>query len=268
MHCYAEALMDHRHGRVQWGPNGTRSRTSADYWRKPIAWDRKAREAGERRRVFCASLADVFEDRDELYPWRLDLARLIWDTPNLDWLLLTKRPENASPMLYEMFFPGGAWPKNYWLGATVEDQNAARGRIRVLLDTPASVHFLSVEPMLGPIDLGLWRVAIPKHRESWPVERTERAWVICGGESGPGARPFDLEWARDLKNQCETYGVPFFMKQTGTNPYATRTVVDRPDVYMRRSVPYRIESKKGDLLTDFPIELRVREFPRPPIHVH
>lgn len=216
-HCYAETLMDHRYGKVKWGPAGTRVRTSPANWKKPIKWNREAGAEGVRRKVFCASLADVFEDRDELIPWRRDLAKLIWETPNLDWLLLTKRPEHAKQMIYEMWFPDAAWPKNYWVGTSVEDQAAARDRIGYLLDIPAAVRFLSVEPMLGPINLGLYRVAIPKHRESWPAERVSNFWVICGAESGAGARPMDEKWVRSIRDQCVEAGVPFFFKQKAEN---------------------------------------------------
>lgn len=199
--CYAETLMDHRYGRVKWGPRGTRVRTSAANWKKPFKWDREASALGERRKVFCASLADVFEDRTELDPWRRDLARLIWETPNLDWLLLTKRPENASQMLYEMWFPDAAWPKNYWLGVSVEDQ-ARKDRIDILRTVPAAVRFLSLEPLLedlGEIDLGGIH------------------WVIVGGESGPKARPCDLDWIESILDQCQAAGIPAFCKQLGAN---------------------------------------------------
>lgn len=147
-HCYAEATMDTRWGRVKWGDNGTRSKTSEKYWRDPIRWNADAIAARERRRVFCASLADVFEDRDELIPWRSELMDLIIATPQLDWLLLTKRPENIDRMV-------GGWTNrhNVWLGTSVENQETANERIPKLMQCGAAVLFLSCEPLLGPIDL-------------------------------------------------------------------------------------------------------------------
>jgi protein gp37 len=202
-HCYAEAWA-RRTGVVKWGPDGERRRTSESSWRQPAKWNREAIEAGLRRRVFCASLADVFEDRPELDAWRRDLARLIWETPHLDWLLLTKRPENARQMTYEMWFPDAAWPGNYWVGCTVENQEYADRRIPELLKVPASVRFLSVEPLLGPVDLS-----------PYLARRAGIDLVIVGGESGPGARPMHPRWARTIRDQCRAAGVPHHFKQWG-----------------------------------------------------
>jgi len=160
--CYAENMMDKRFGRVQWGVSGTRSRTSAANWEKPLSWNRKAKEEGTRPRVFCGSLCDIFEDRPELVEWRRDLLSLIVDTPNLDWLLLTKRPENVNRMINEVcglversqWF--GEWlniNKHIWIGTSVENQETADKRIPELLKIPAAVRFLSAEPMLGPVVL-------------------------------------------------------------------------------------------------------------------
>ena len=214
-HCYAETLMDHRYGKVKWGPAGTRVRTSAANWRKPLKWDREAWAEGVRRKVFCASLADVFEDRDELNPWRRDLARLVWETPNLDWLFLTKRPENAKQMSYEMWFPDAAWPKNYWVGTSVEDQRTADVRIPRLLEIPAAVRFLSVEPLLGPVDLrrGIYRGThfLPAPALGTSLDGID--WCIVGAESGHGARPMELDWVRWVRDQCLSAKVAFFFKQ-------------------------------------------------------
>ena len=116
--CYAEALMDTRFGKVQWGPDGERKLTSDANWRKPLAWNRKAAAAGERPRVFCASLADVFDNKAPEGA-RERLWQLIADTPNLDWLLLTKRPQNIARML--PYGWGDGWP-NVWLGTSTENQ--------------------------------------------------------------------------------------------------------------------------------------------------
>ena len=211
-HCYAERSMGTWLGRARWGTGGTRARTSEAYWRQPIRWDREAAEAGLRRRVFCASLADVFEDRPELEPWRVDLWRLIDHTPNLDWMLLTKRPENIPGMLPH-FFP------NLWLGTSVEDQATADERIPHLLLCPAAVRFVSYEPALGEVDFGLMHradEACGMERGSAPgYVRDFVGWIIAGGESGPQARPAHPDWFRSVRDQCAAAGVPFFFKQWG-----------------------------------------------------
>lgn len=233
--CYAETLMDKRYGRVQWGDNGTRVRTSDANWRKPLTWAKKARATGTRPRVFCSSLADVFEDRPELEVWRDDLFQLIADTPELDWLILTKRPENIERMMNPAptervpvpCLGGGDYLPNVWLGTSVEDQSSADKRIPELLKVPARVRFLSVEPLLGPVDFeDVKQTVAPgffgdclkwyhmgnchvKEGLHYPVIN----WVIVGGESGPGARPMDPAWGRSIRDQCREAGVPFFMKQ-------------------------------------------------------
>ncbi|MBK8188843.1 MAG: phage Gp37/Gp68 family protein [Vampirovibrionales bacterium] len=241
-HCYAETLMDTRYGKVKWGPAGTRVRTSDANWRKPLTWNRQAEKEGRRLRVFCASLADVFEGREEVAPWRADLFELIAKTRMLDWLLLTKRPENIEPMLRAITTPGGtldAWRlletgyySNVWLGTSVENQEAADERIPKLLAAPAKVRFLSCEPLLSPVDLiRLNGVLVRKQTHAilddrgtygmanesvrLPVGETGIHWVIVGGESGQQARPMNPEWARLLRDQCVDAGVPFFFKQWG-----------------------------------------------------
>lgn len=154
--CYAET-MSKRNPEVLgiWGDNGTRAVATESYWRQPLKWNREAEKAGKRRRVFCASLADVFERRSELEQPRGGLFRLIAETPYLDWLLLTKRPENVNYLS-----PWGSeawpWPSNIWLGTSVENQEQADKRIPELLKVPARVRFLSCEPLLGPVDLTKW----------------------------------------------------------------------------------------------------------------
>jgi protein gp37 len=311
-HCYAEAY-DKRVGGVpkaqrpdpskpllRWGPTAPRVRTSAANWRKPLKWDLDAKFEQEaanvenghpparRRRVFCASLADVFEDRPELVPWRNDLWHLIDETPHLDWLLLTKRPENLKRWLPWVIgedaggvvSDGSPWP-NVWLGATVEDQQRANERIPHLTLAPAVVHFLSCEPLLGPVRLPL----LPYHVD----------WVIVGGESGGGARRFDVEWARTIKRDIAKAGplksrpVALFVKQMGAN------VIDRNDAgfngdddegwhsaveyggeirveedldgyrdgYQGAPVRVHLRDGHGGDMAEWPADLRVREFPNP-----
>ena len=224
-HCYAEGWAK-RSGLVTWG--GDRRRTSAANWRQPIKWNRQAAAAGVRKRVFCASLADVFDNQVPA-EWRADLWALIGETPALDWLLLTKRPQNAAKMIVDARRAclGGVdaadehfqWPwPNVWLGTTVENQAEADRRVPHLLAVPAAVRFLSCEPMLGSIDLmraGATEVdcVAPGEANIGAFSRGLVDWIIVGGESGPGARPMHPDWARSLRNQCQAAGVPFFFKQ-------------------------------------------------------
>lgn len=205
-HCYAEALAK-RTGMVEWGPHAERRRTSAAYWRQPFRWARKAAEAGVRHRVFCASMADVFDNKVPR-AWQLQLFVLIRGTPELDWLLLTKRPENMAAMLpcdWRDDYP------NVWLGVTAEDQDRADHRVPILLDTAAAKRFVSYEPALGPVRMpGMYAVG-----EDGVVDTPALDWVIAGGESGPKARPAHPDWFRAVRDQCAAAGVPYFHKQNG-----------------------------------------------------
>jgi protein gp37 len=191
-HCYAAAI-DKRIGGNHWG-NVARRRTSETNWHEPVRWQRRAPEFfalnGRRRRVFCASMADVF-DNQVPEEWRADLWKLIEATPALDWLLLTKRPQNIRKMKPDY------WDQikgHVWLGTTVEDQKHADENIPHVLEHDAAVRFISAEPLLGPIDL----------RQFLHLD-----WVITGGESGPNARPSDPEWFTDLRYQCAEASIPF-----------------------------------------------------------
>ena len=233
--CYAESWAK-RSGIVKWG--GPRRRTSASNWNQPHKWDREAcagpipgDDPLRRPRVFCASLADWLDDEVPI-EWLADLLALIHQTPNLDWLLLTKRPQNwASKIDAALSLPGrwddggefnsaGFWlnkwmngtaPGNVWIGTTVEDQTRADERIPHLLRIPARVRFLSCEPLLGPVDLA---IGDPKHRTAESYH-AEIHWIIAGGESGPGARPMQSDWARSLRSQCAEAGIAFHFKQWG-----------------------------------------------------
>jgi protein gp37 len=249
-HCYAERHAK-RLGKAQWGPTTKRVETSDAYWEQPLEWDAAAEEAGERHRVFCGSMCDIFEDRPELSGLREGVFDTIDATPHLDWLLLTKRPENIArlmpplvtqyvPEAGEMSYREGVRP-NIWLGVSVEDQSAADQRIPLLLQCPAEVRFLSIEPLLGPITVPLYVSTCPhcgkptkgrviggrSTREepfAWYCERRTCGdqyplpsidWVIVGGESGPHARPMHPAWVRSIRDQCQEAGVPFFFKQWG-----------------------------------------------------
>ena len=223
-HCYAEALSGRNPKLLgKWGPDGTRIIASESYWRQPKIWNRDADRAGERRQVFCASLADVFEDRPELEAPRSRLRWLMFDTVQLDWLLLTKRPEFA-----RQWIDSNLMPRNYWVGVSVEDQQRADERIPILLQTPAPVRFLSVEPLLGPVDFRKWLPSVN--------------WVIIGGESGPYARPCNIAWIRSVVRQCQDASVAVFVKQLGSH--------------------LKLKDKKGGDLSEFPLDLQIREFPR------
>lgn len=204
VHCYAEAMMDGRYGRVKWGPKGIRSRTSPANWRQPRKWNREAEAAGQRASVFCASLADVFDDHPSIAPeWRAELWDLIAATPNLDWLLLTKRPEN-----WAAFLPAAercAPFLNVRLGVTIENQDALdrRAEYLTMADAFGWPTFVSYEPALG-------RVAWEPLLETGAV-----GWLISGGESGQGARPSHPDWHRAARDACARNGVPYLFKQWG-----------------------------------------------------
>ena len=190
--CYAKTMMDTRYRKVQWGPHGDRLRTSEANWKQPPRWAKAARGSGERPRVFCASLADWLDNKAP-QEWRVDLAALIAATPELDWLLLTKRPEN-----YKKLAPWKETPPNVWLGVTGENQEYYDRRWKILQVIPARVRFISYVPALGPLtDIGSPRPD----------------WIICGGQSGQKAIKMDEQWARDIRDICATAGVAFFMKQ-------------------------------------------------------
>ncbi len=235
-HCYAETRAK-RFGEAHlW--QGERRLTSDSTWRQPMLWQAAAVKAGRRERVFCASLADVF-DNQVPEAWRAKLWTLIRFCSQLDWLLLTKRPQNIAAMLPDDW--GDGWA-NVWLGTTVENQQQANLRIPNLLATPAAKHFLSCEPLLEMVSLEeAWHGESALDAECWgdcnwciqnypPLHNCQRGiqseaafdknrsgidWVICGGESGAGARPMHPDWARSLRDQCAAAGVPFFFKQWG-----------------------------------------------------
>lgn len=276
--CYANTQHQLHHSSLKtqqgtcWGVNAPRLGKSEENWKKPLKWSRAAQASGQRLRVFCASMADVFEGQSvlstafagqtaqvpcggertrtvtyvDIAAERLRLLRLIYDTPHLDWLLLTKRPENIvlaleaahNALCYDVleadwsdeYSKFSSWlyrwsrgieaPANVWLGTSVENQEQADARIPHLLATPAAVRFLSCEPLLGPVDLkvvGAFGTWVPPGHQSFAgrYDGVRVDWVIVGGESGPKARPMHPEWAQSLRNQCQAAGVAFFFKQWG-----------------------------------------------------
>lgn len=275
VHCYAETFAA-RYKKAEWGPLARRVKTGDAYWRKPLAWNNETwgecRSCGwrgkdldlavrcpvcqsegvrdTRQRVFCASLADVFEVNPQVADWRAALFALIERTPNLDWLLLTKRPEKifslGTSAVGEVFDNWLARTPNVWLGTTVESGDVFETRVSALVKNGvhAAVRFLSVEPMISPVRLTPTPVFSSGWWEFVPGKKPKVDWVICGGESGSGCRPMDVEWARTLRDDCTRFGVSFFMKQLGGYP------------------------RKRDRLEDFPEDLRVREYPSPQIEDH
>jgi len=195
--CYAETQNKFRKWNGgTWGPHAPRKRTSEANWNKLLRLGRQAAATGKSRRVFCASLADVFDNKAPEGA-REDLFDLIRQTLMLDWLMLTKRPENIRKMLPDDWHDG--YP-NVWLGVTAEDQEWYDHRWSILRKIPAKIRFISYEPALGPLRIGgHWG-----HRPDW---------LICGGESGGNARYMEPKWAYDLRDQCQLFGVSFFMKQ-------------------------------------------------------
>jgi protein gp37 len=220
-HCYAETRNARFAGgtAVNWGPGAPRRRTSAANWNEPRRWQAQAaaffEQHGRRRRVFCASLADVFDNAVDP-KWREDLFDLILATPDLDWLLLTKRIGNVPNMLPVPFSFDKCYP-NVWIGATITSQAEADRDLPKLLQLDAKVRFLSIEPMLGAIDLDCPNVDWAQYPEGGGIrgDRIVIDWVICGGESGPDARPIHPDWARELRDQCAGAGIPFLFKQWG-----------------------------------------------------
>jgi protein gp37 len=204
--CYAE-LWAKRTGHQVWGKDKLRRFFNDRHWNEAVLWNEEAAKTKSRRRVFCASMADVFEHNPDLNIWRERLWALINETPWLDWLLLTKRPQNI-----EQMSPWKRhWPENVWLGTTVENAG--------YVEKPAAIRFLSCEPLLGPIDLGPWF----RREGLYPID-----WVIAGGESGPGARAMHPDWATNLLHQCQEAKVPFHFKQWGHWVPAELSSVSQP----------------------------------------
>lgn len=290
-HCYAERDSKRFPAiRGVWGKFGTRVIASDAMWNEPVKWSRKAAEAGERHRVFCASLADVFEGPETMpeESWesvsaaRERLGTLIDDTPHLDWLLLTKRPQNVlkyGPLGYRWTMEG--MPKNVWLGTSAEDQKTFDERWPLLAQIPAVVRWLSCEPLIGPIDFFYYGgdhgdpISFSQLRGTDATEPDIPGvdWVIVGGESGPGARPFDIAWAREIIYQCQAASVPCFVKQLGAVPMESEAAWRRrPHARLLNArnkdrapadyVPLFYADRKGGDMAEWPKDLQVRDFPK------
>lgn len=303
--CYAEAWAK-RTGNAVWGHGVPRRFFGNKHWREPVRWNEEAlgecphcgirQKAGwrgavstacqwckgprmlrpTRRRVFCASMADWLEDREDLTPHLVKLLGVINATPNLDWLLLTKRPQNFRKRMEAALEPA-AWPgrsryikewlldgippHNVWIGTTVEDQQRAEERIPELLGIPARVRFLSCEPLLGPVDLD-GPIAIGPANGRWDSPSDPDTWldgihwVIAGGESGHKARPMHPEWVRSLRDQCAAAQVPFFFKQWGewVEPLEEREDIGPDET--KELTDVAMSGKRGNSLSLSPDEFR------------
>ena len=246
--CYAEAW-DKRHGGKNWGKSAPR-RMIKSAFENLAKWNAKAKSQGVVHRVFASSMCDVYEDHDgpvidskkevisELRIAHLrDRFQLEAPTyANLEFLILTKRPENIMRMCPPVWRTGGRWPANVMTGTSPCNQETADESIPNLIKVPGR-HFLSCEPLLGPVDL---RKYLSTRRISW---------CICGGESGGKARAFNVDAARQIMYQCREFNVPYFCKQLGDNPTIDGTV------------PLTISARKGKEMSEWPEDLRVQEFP-------
>lgn len=296
-HCYAETLSKRNPAVLgQWGKG--KPRVLAKNWNDPVKWDRQSlkrwdAERGKglpfsyppRTKVF-PSLCDWLDDEVPI-EWLAQFLGLIQATPNLDWLLLTKRPElfrqrmleaqcrwqdnGATFSAIEAFQWIESWingnpPPNVWIGTSVEDQANADRRIPALLKIPARLRFLSVEPMLGPVDLKLMRrsFGFPQHitKDGHAVGMPQGIhWVIIGGESGPGARPCNVDWIRSGVQQCAAAGVSCFVKQVGsqaeygipTNAMGEELIDVAPSMCLKHP--------KGGDPDEWPEDIRVRQMP-------
>lgn len=297
--CYAETLSKRNPAVLgQWGRG--KPRVMAKNWNDPVRWNRNVlgdldivpgrpdRFTPYHRPTVFPSLCDWLDDEVPV-EWLARFLQLIHDTPNLTWLLLTKRPENWEQRLRDVcvYFQGlpGDWtqapawqfanrwcphngvhrfapPSNVWVGVSVEDQIRADERIPLLLRIPAVGRFLSVEPLLGPVELPLAgnTTGFPKHirRDGSGVGMPQRInWVIIGGESGPGARPCNVEWIRSLVRQCTDASVSCFVKQVGGN--VEQDWGGAPIHPPMFSV--KLKHPKGGDPAEWTADLRVREFP-------
>ena len=265
--CYAETWSK-RYGKVIWGPPETTEREyKKGVWNNVVKWNKEAKKNNVRKRVFVQSMADFFEDHPQVVEWRTRALQLMVDCLWLDFQVLTKRPENINRMVEQstgfsdaaMYFHAA---RNVWIGTSVEDQKTADERIPHLLRVPATVRFLSCEPLLGPINLGLDGIT-PKYISARYKPVGELIdWAIVGGESGPNARPMNPNWARALRDQCQVAGVAFFFKQWGAWAWSGQWI-DYPEferdelprqrprhVFDNGTVMYKVGKKAAGRLLD------------------
>jgi protein gp37 len=224
--CYAETLATNRMGLNVWGPTATRKVTTTP-WQNARMWNRAAARAGVRRRVFCGSMMDWAEDHPVANRTRAAVWELVRECSWLDWQMLTKRPQRIRECLPKDWGSGGY--ANVWLGTSVEDMRVAE-RVDHLRDIPAVVRFISYEPALGPLD---------------DLDLTGIDWVIYGGESGPGHRAEDKEWARSMRRKCSETGAAFFHKQSAG--YRTEMGIELDGKIVREYPTPRVARPAGSL---------------------
>lgn len=210
--CYAD-LLSRRYGNDVWGPNKPRRVFGDKHWKEPVKWNRVAETEGTRKRVFCSSMCDVFEDHRTIDAEREKLWPLIRMTPWLDWQLLTKRAERIAANLPADW---GQGYRNVWLGVSIENNDYVE-RADYLRRIPATVRFISYEPALGPLDA---------------LDLTGIDWLIYGGESGPRFRKHELNWPRQMRNKCREQGVAFFYKQSSSLHPGRETSLDGETIQM------------------------------------
>ncbi len=228
--CYAELQNAHwQWNGGKWGPGALRKVTAPANWREPLKWAKAARAAGVREKVFLNSLADTF-DAEGPRAARLDLWSVIADTCDVfDWQIVTKRPERVERVMDEDRLDRNFFAQTKsWLLVSTENQEYAAKRIFAVMEIPAAVHGISAEPLLGALDLtdlrhpedelaryDALRGCFIGDGMNEPMRAPRLDWVVCGGESGPGARPMHPAWARSLRDQCTAAGVAYFFKQWG-----------------------------------------------------
>lgn len=304
MNCYAEEKSKVNPGVLgKWGKGAPR--VLAKNWGDPLKWNKEFSKGDyftrlqdqprpERPKVF-PSFCDWLDDEVPI-EWLARFLNLIHDTPNIDWLLLTKRPENWEQRLRDVcghlqstidcHMEHPVWqfcdqwlpwngvqrfspPANVWIGASIEDQKRADERIPALLDIPAILRFLSVEPLLGPIEF-----SDVSGRRDWIQQLALKAlsgidWVIVGGESGPRSRPCNVDWIRSIVKQCAAAKVPCFVKQLGANcvtdnvnaddwPDSTEFLGQYEGFAAARAM---LKHPKGGDPAEWPTNLRIRQYP-------
>jgi protein gp37 len=277
-HCYAETFAERFRG-VNGHPyeRGFDLRLVPEKLHEPLRWRKP-------RRIFVNSMSDLFhKDVPDEFIDRVFAVMALCEQHTFQ--VLTKRADrlagylNAAGLEDRVYaamesvaeaheiadFLFDAWPlPNVWLGVSVEDQHRADERIPLLLQTPAAVRFLSVEPLLGPVDLRPWIDCTCNDVTGTCASCLDGGihWVIVGGESGPGARPMQVEWARSIVKQCKAAGVSVFVKQLGANvniTEATAPVGPRAHRVVKGRVS--LVDRKGGDPAEWPEDLRVRDFP-------
>lgn len=241
--CYAERFDAYVHAKnPHWGAGSDRLLMSEKHWQQPVSWNDNAKRLGIRYKVFCSSMADIFESHPQVVQERIKLWELIKKTPYLDWQLLTKRFDRIKEFLPDDW---GEGYENVWLGISVGLQKRVDQYLPEFMSIPSRVRFLSGEPLLGEVDLS-------------PYLKTGKiSWVITGGESGFGKVPNDqnvkfryreckLEWIEKIVNQCKEHNVPVFVKQLGT--------------HLSREM--KLNNKTGADIDEFPEQIKFQEFPK------